>query len=340
MRPPRESEKLYDELKTMIATRRLPPGVQLPSEPELAAKFKTARNTLRRAMRILEEEGVLERHPGKGTFVVSDGEAPRINFPIPYPGFGMDWKRSGAQVRELLRGANLAAADMNCRLVTVPVSRKSESAEFDAEALKNVHPCDMVLLASVWFSPVFEELSRRGCKVAFVHRQSFHVKKYASFMRGWTLLEMNRIDGMRRAVSMLRAAGCGRIALVHPFLDEEEPPVVTGYRRGIAGRQEEYILNQPAESVPQLGDFYRRSRFDGLVVSGVCFPLWVQGNVNAVLDIPPEVKVILWEADDLLCLEGAFGKMAFPAIQIGYDAVRMLVSGQAAGKKYEAAWFI
>lgn len=45
------------------------PGTPAPSERELVARFGVARMTVRQAVDALVAEGVLERHPGRGTFV-------------------------------------------------------------------------------------------------------------------------------------------------------------------------------------------------------------------------------------------------------------------------------
>jgi GntR family transcriptional regulator len=54
-----------------IATRirGVPAGSQLPPEPELAAELGVSRATLREALRSLEEEGLVRRTRGAGTFV-------------------------------------------------------------------------------------------------------------------------------------------------------------------------------------------------------------------------------------------------------------------------------
>lgn len=46
------------------------PGTPAPSERELVAQFKVARMTVRQAMDALVAEGLLERVPGRGTFVL------------------------------------------------------------------------------------------------------------------------------------------------------------------------------------------------------------------------------------------------------------------------------
>ncbi|MFH1081453.1 MAG: GntR family transcriptional regulator [Pseudomonadota bacterium] len=52
-----------------IANGELKPGDQLPSEYELAKNLGVSRMTLREALRALEEEGLLARKQGVGTFV-------------------------------------------------------------------------------------------------------------------------------------------------------------------------------------------------------------------------------------------------------------------------------
>jgi len=67
-------QTVTEELRSQIATGGWPAGRQVPPERALAEQFGLARNTLRRVLKLLEEEGLLERHVGRGTFVRSPNE--------------------------------------------------------------------------------------------------------------------------------------------------------------------------------------------------------------------------------------------------------------------------
>jgi GntR family transcriptional regulator/GntR family frlABCD operon transcriptional regulator len=66
---------LYDQVKLgileMIKKREIVSGQKLPNEKELCETFNTSRITIRRALKELASEGVIEIIHGKGTFVKS-----------------------------------------------------------------------------------------------------------------------------------------------------------------------------------------------------------------------------------------------------------------------------
>lgn len=60
-------------LRERIAGGELAPGSALPSESALCAQYGVARNTLRRALDQLTEEGLIAVRPGLGRIVVAPG---------------------------------------------------------------------------------------------------------------------------------------------------------------------------------------------------------------------------------------------------------------------------
>lgn len=63
--------KIRDELKLEIDQGRWKIGSRLPSERDLAERFAVSRMTLRQAITVLVEEGIVERRVGSGTYVAN-----------------------------------------------------------------------------------------------------------------------------------------------------------------------------------------------------------------------------------------------------------------------------
>ncbi|MDO5365670.1 MAG: GntR family transcriptional regulator [Streptococcus dysgalactiae] len=62
-------KKIYHFIKEQIASGRLQIGDRLPTEKELSAQFSVSRITSKRALVELEQEGLITRSRGKGSFV-------------------------------------------------------------------------------------------------------------------------------------------------------------------------------------------------------------------------------------------------------------------------------
>ena len=72
---------LYHQLATLLSGRissgELPLGARLPSEPELSREHGIGRPTVRQAMELLVQRGLIERRRGSGTYV--RGAEPRVD---------------------------------------------------------------------------------------------------------------------------------------------------------------------------------------------------------------------------------------------------------------------
>lgn len=79
----------------------LPPGAPAPSERELTQQFGIARMTVRHALDMLVAQGLLERSPGRGTFVAK----PHIDMQARLSSFSEEMDRRGRVpgARTLLR---------------------------------------------------------------------------------------------------------------------------------------------------------------------------------------------------------------------------------------------
>lgn len=74
---PKEGKPLYrqimDQVKYLVASGRLRPGVELPTVRGLAQDLLINPNTVARAYRELEQAGILVTRQGAGTYVSTEG---------------------------------------------------------------------------------------------------------------------------------------------------------------------------------------------------------------------------------------------------------------------------
>lgn len=66
-----DSQLIYRDLKSAIMEGAYASGSRLPTERALAEHFDVARNSVRKTLNMLEDEGLIIRHVGRGTFVRS-----------------------------------------------------------------------------------------------------------------------------------------------------------------------------------------------------------------------------------------------------------------------------
>ncbi len=63
-------KQIADELRSRILAERYRPGSQLPSITTFEQEFWVTRNTMRKSLRFLADEGLIRAEPGVGTFVI------------------------------------------------------------------------------------------------------------------------------------------------------------------------------------------------------------------------------------------------------------------------------
>jgi GntR family transcriptional regulator len=62
--------QIVDQVKHMVASGALKPGAQLPTVRQLATELRVNFNTIARAYRLLDEEGVISTQQGRGTYIL------------------------------------------------------------------------------------------------------------------------------------------------------------------------------------------------------------------------------------------------------------------------------
>ncbi|UNK71524.1 GntR family transcriptional regulator [Microbacterium sp. H1-D42] len=106
--------RIAEDLRARITTGDLRPGDRVPTEAELAERWRTSRGPIRNALSTLRAEGLIETHRGRPARVVSKKADQAVDMSVPFTRWAHDLGVTpGAITQELsLRkaGAERAAA--------------------------------------------------------------------------------------------------------------------------------------------------------------------------------------------------------------------------------------
>ena len=108
--------RIHSSLRERITSGQWPPGSPLPSQRELADQFGVSIMTLRQALQLLTDEGLIETRHGSGTFA-----AARYAYDLGYlRSFASDLAAQGAKITTELLAAEAVTppADVGARLGT------------------------------------------------------------------------------------------------------------------------------------------------------------------------------------------------------------------------------
>lgn len=104
---------IADDLRERIASGRLRPGDDVPTEAELAEQWHTSRGPIRNALAALRAEGLVETTRGRPARVVSKKATQAVDMSVPFTRWARDLGlEPGAQTQQisLRRAADLADA--------------------------------------------------------------------------------------------------------------------------------------------------------------------------------------------------------------------------------------
>ncbi|MEU5372101.1 GntR family transcriptional regulator [Streptomyces sp. NPDC005951] len=132
---PRRHHDIADDLRHQITTGSIKPGERLPSEAGLAARYRVSTVTLRRALAVLQGEGLVEKIHGKGNYV----RHPRRKI-MYVGGWGTldPWTAAEPTLRITVRSTTVPASVHLTTLLKVPTG--SPLAEYTCLSLEQGSP--------------------------------------------------------------------------------------------------------------------------------------------------------------------------------------------------------
>lgn len=101
-RPQLRTEELFEALRARILSDEWPAGSRLPSERELAEVYDTNRNTLREAIRRLEQSGLVTVRQGQGVTVCDFRKTGSLELVAPFLAYGRDVREKAEMILHVL----------------------------------------------------------------------------------------------------------------------------------------------------------------------------------------------------------------------------------------------
>src|SRR5258708_26567068 len=127
--------RVADDLRTKLGHPSFDYGALLPSETDLSKAYNLSRGTIRKALDILANEGLISRQPGRGTIILSPDAKDKGRFRV-----AVVWSIIRAINSEMFAGLESALAEAGCDLL---FSTSEHAPEKEAQILKRLINTDI-----------------------------------------------------------------------------------------------------------------------------------------------------------------------------------------------------
>ncbi len=160
--------RVADDLRSRLGTEGFEIGSYLPGELDIAAQYDLSRGTIRRALGILEAEGLLSRQPGRGTLILPKS----VGVMGTRPKVAVVWTMVRAMGLEMLSSLEDCLSSANCDML---FSSSKHDPEREAEILTGLLASDIdaVVLYSTG-SPannvLIQQLHEQGKQIVLLDR--------------------------------------------------------------------------------------------------------------------------------------------------------------------------
>jgi len=291
---------IYETLKESISTGKYAPGSRLPSELELVRRFDVCRVTAAKAIKKLQQLGLVERRVGSGTYVKSQPTDSSRLFGLLIPELGQ------TEIFEpICRGmAGFPLASRNSLLWGQSIGLNEPKQQI-AEELCQQYISERV--SGVFFAPLelvpgMDEVNRKIA--AMLDRARIPVVLLDRCFMPYparSKYDLVGIDNRRTAyaaVEHLVSTGAKRIAFLgRPYSAQTVDARIAGYREALLAfqlnREGDLVFRRDPEDSQQIGQFHKKYRPDAFLCANDHTAANLMRTLIALnVTIPDEVRIV------------------------------------------------
>ena len=321
--------KIRERLERDIASGHYAPGQKFPSEAALVQRFGASRITVGRAVRDLQERGLLNRIAGSGTYVSGPEPRPRegLLFGLVIPNLGE------TEIFEPICQGIAAAPEARSHAL-LWAHAPHHGATREEQALALARDCIARRVAGVFFAPL--EFSPRSAEVNAHVLKLLHAAGIAVVLldrrpedsparRAADLVGIDNHRAGYLAAEHLRSLGAGRIGFVR--LEGHAPTIkvrIRGYQEALDGSPGAVLTMRSLHAM----DYTAEARAcDAFVcandrVAGV----WMQTLLSQSVRIPQDARIVgIDDVNYASLLPVPLTTVRQPCREIGETAMRVML---------------
>lgn len=186
--------KIAEAILKFIKENHLKEGERLPSERALAEQCATSRNSVREALRVLEQEGFISVQTGRGIYVAKDTERDFIHMTL--------WEKNFKEILEAKYFLELGVVEKLCQTVTEEqlVLLEEPLLQMEEGARENVYLQE----ADFLFHKRIREFCENATLVQLVDNLSYTLADYGMRISGATPYWLATIPTHRELLEGIR----------------------------------------------------------------------------------------------------------------------------------------
>lgn len=328
--------KIYQQIRHEIISGVWKEGDKLPTETEYAAKFNVARNTLRNGLKMLEDDGFIERVKANGTFV----RLPRVNpedknISLLVPCYEY-LQYSGIHFMTLMFELIAEAAAAGWRVTPVIYSKTNSPEDIWYENLSHFNANSRIVVYNKWFAPYFKTLAGIGASVAFINNDADNNDDSVKYTAQWmNFIEEDKVAASK-ALEYLYTQGSRKIAISIPLSDSPDNSISAEYRKFTARRNlPQYIFNiSKSNTLEDIRNACQENNIDGLLLHCYENKFPHTQSVHSAFGLAEDIPIVavplyydnIYKLENIPIIEYRIKEMA-------HDIVKKLIGGQCIPEK-------